>query len=232
MNYNIDDVLLCKVKKIEGTSVFLETENGFPGSMILSEVAAGRIRNLRQYVSLNRTVVCKILEVKGDHLELSLRRVTAKERQYVLENNKRERAFASMLKVVGEEPEKIIERIKNEKDIGEFLDEAKEDIKILEKYLGKEKALKLFKVLGEKEERERKVDKQFVLRSDSENGVEDIKEILDFKEAEIHYLGGGKFSLSIKANDFKEANMKMDKIVEEIRKRAEKKKAVFELKGK
>ena len=167
MNYNIDDVLLCKVKKIEGTSVFLETENGFPGSMILSEVAAGRIRNLRQYVSLNRTVVCKILEVKGDHLELSLRRVTAKERQYVLENNKRERAFASMLKVVGEEPEKIIERIKNEKDIGEFLDEAKEDIKILEKYLGKEKALKLFKVLGEKEERERKVDKQFVLRSDS-----------------------------------------------------------------
>ena len=108
MNYNIDDVLLCKVKKIEGTSVFLETENGFPGSMILSEVAAGRIRNLRQYVSLNRTVVCKILEVKGDHLELSLRRVTAKERQYVLENNKRERAFASMLKVVGEEPEKMI----------------------------------------------------------------------------------------------------------------------------
>ena len=55
---------------------------------------------------------------------------------------------------------------------------------------------------------------------------------MDFKEAEIHYLGGGKFSLSIKANDFKEANMKMDKIVEEIRKRAEKKKAVFELKGK
>src|SRR3989344_4881379 len=100
MKYHVDDVLLCKVKSIEGTSIFLETEEGFPGSMILSEVAAGRIRNLRAYVSPNRMIVCKILNVKSDHLELSLRRVTTREKQHVLENHKQERAFANMLKTV------------------------------------------------------------------------------------------------------------------------------------
>lgn len=224
-----EDVVLCKVKKIEGTTVFLEIEDyEAEGSMVLSEVAAGRIRNLRQYVSPNRLVVCKVLKISEGHIELSLRRVTAKEREAVLEGYKKEKALNSVLKVVGEDSEKIIGEIKEENTIPDFLAEVEENPKVLEKFLSKEKAKKVFEIISEKEEKEKKVEKRINLRSFSEQGVKDIKEILDV-EAEIHYLGSGKFSVSAKGRDFKEANAKLNYALEEMEKRAKEKKAVFEV---
>ena len=227
MKYKEDDVILCKVKKIEGTSVFVETEEGIPGSMTLSEVAAGRIRNLREYVSPNRLIVCKVLRIAGEHLELSLRRVTSGEKSETLERHKREKAFANMLKTIGEK-ENVIEEIKKEHDISEFLEEAREDVKVLEKYFDKEKAKKLFGILAEKIGKDKVVEEKFVLRSEEEDGIKVIKEILDV-DAEIHYLGSGRFSINASGKDFKEADIKLNETLEEIRKRAEKKKAFFEI---
>jgi translation initiation factor 2 alpha subunit (eIF-2alpha) len=228
MNFQVDDVVLCTVKKIEGTTVFLEMEDGSPGTMMLSEVAAGRIRNLRQYVSPNRKIVCKILKSNRDHFELSLRRVTTKERESVLEEIKKEKALTNMLKVAGEEPEKVIEKIKEHNSIVDFIEEAREDVKVLEKYLNKVNAEKVFKILAEKEGREKVVEKRISLKSDGESGVNDIREILDV-DAEVHYLGSSKFSVSVKGKDFRGANEKMEEVLEEIEKRAEKKGAVFSL---
>jgi len=231
MKYEVDDVVLCRVKKIEGTSVFLETEDGFPGSMMLSEVAAGRIRNIRVHVSPNRKIVCKILKVMPDHLELSLRRVTSKEKMEVMDRHKKERAFVKMVKSVGEK-EGIVEKIKEKQDVAGFLEIAREDVKVLEKFFPKEKAKKLFGILAERAGKEKVIESKFVLSSDSESGVEDIKEILEVKEVEMHYLGSGRFSVSVSAKDFKEANAKMESVMEEIKKRAEKKNAVVEVKEK
>lgn len=233
MNYKEDEVILCKVKKIEGTTVFLETDSGFPASMVLSEVAAGRIRNIRQYVAPNKVIACKIMKVKSDHLELSLRRVTGKERDQVVEENKRERAFANMLKTIGEKPELIIEEIRRELNISEFLDEAKEDKKLIEKYLSKEKAEKLFTIISEKEEREKVVDKKIMLKSYSSNGLSEIKSILDVKEASnIHYLGSSMFSVSASGKDFKEANANLTQLIDGIVKRAKEHKVLIEVKEK
>lgn len=231
MKYNVDDVVLCRVKKIEGTTVFLEVEDGFPGSMILSEVAAGRIRNLRQYVSPSRKVVCKVLRVTSDHLELSLRRVTGNERLEVLDRVKKERAFVSMLRIVGEKKE-VIEKVKEKYNIVDFLEEARENVKVLEKFLSKEKAKKIFDILKEKVGKDKEVEREIVLKSFSSEGLKDIKEILKL-DVEVHYLGSSRFSIFVSGKDFKEANVKMEEVLEEIRKRAEKKKAEFSLgKGK
>ena len=88
-----DDIILCIVKRIEGTTVFLDIEdngNLIQGTMIFSEVSPGRIRNIREYVVPNKKVVCKILRIRDGHPELSLRRVTAKEREFILEIYKKE----------------------------------------------------------------------------------------------------------------------------------------------
>ncbi len=69
-------LVLCTVKKIEKTNIFLDIDGYGEGSMVLSEVAAGRIRNLREYVFPNKKIVCKILNIDKGHIELSLRRVT------------------------------------------------------------------------------------------------------------------------------------------------------------
>lgn len=229
MSLKLDEAYLCKVVKIEGTTVYLKVEDtGEEGSMMLSEVAAGRIRNLRDYVSLNRKVVCKVLKIHGGHIEFSLRRVTARERDDVLERHKRERAFANMLHVVGEKPEEIILQIKKEFDFLEFFDDVRGNPQILEKFLSKDKAAKVIEILVEKDVKEKQVEGFFTLKSDSPQGVNDIREILDLKEGEIHYLGSSRFSLAVSGEDFKEANQKLEIIFEEIEKRAKTKKAIFE----
>ncbi|MFH1290274.1 MAG: hypothetical protein ABIH92_02585, partial [Nanoarchaeota archaeon] len=194
MNVREDDVVLCRVKKIEGTTVFLSIEDSdLEGSMVLSEVAAGRIRNLRQYVSPNRLIVCKVLKITHSHVELSLRRVTTREKEEVLEGRKKERAFRSVLKVVGESPDKVVEKIKGEYSIFDFLLELRENPSLLEKFVGKDNVKKVYEMISEKEEKDKVVERKLILKSDSEQGLRDIKEILNFKDVEIHYLGSSKF---------------------------------------
>jgi len=230
MDFKEDDFVLCKVRKIEGTTVFLEIEGSdLQGSMVLSEVAAGRIRNLRQYVSPNRLIVCKVLKIVGDQVELSLRRVTSRERDVVLDLHKREKAFKSVLKFVGEDPDSVLEKIKSENNLVDFFLEVKENPSLLERYLPKGNASKVFEVFSDKEGGEKLVEKEFKLKSDLGNGVEDIREILDV-DAEIHYLGSSRFSVSVSGKDFKEAEGKMENVLEEIDKRAKEKNAELELK--
>ena len=52
-------------------------------SRILSEIAPGRIRNLREYVVTKKRIICKILRISGERIYLSLRRVTPKEQKEI-----------------------------------------------------------------------------------------------------------------------------------------------------
>ena len=78
--------VLCTVTKIIGTTVFVKIEDNGEGTIMTSEIAPGRIRNLRDYVVPNKKIVCKILSIdNSNNIHLSLRRVSAKERKEVLE---------------------------------------------------------------------------------------------------------------------------------------------------
>ena len=229
MEFKEGDLVMCSVKKIEGANVFVDVEDKYPGTIVLSEIAAGRIRNLREYVSVGKKVVCKVLKITNDHFDLSLRRVTAKEKIVVFNRHKEEIAFRNVLKIIGEDPEILIPKIKETYFIYEFVDEARSNPSLLEKYIEKSKAEKLSKLLVEKKEKDKNVKSFFILKSNSEHGLKDIKETLDFKE-EIHYLGSGRYSLNVLANNFKEANIKISTILESIAEKAKKKKMIFEIK--
>jgi translation initiation factor 2 alpha subunit (eIF-2alpha) len=232
MNLKEDDVVLCTVKSIEGTTVFVELESGQKGSISMSEIAAGRIRNIREYVAPNKKIVCKVLKIMGDNLQLSLRRVTSKEKTEVIESHEKEKNLLSMLKVVTKNPEQTIEKIKSSYDLRTFVDEARTDPKLLEKVMSKDDAEKFSKILVEKKEKEKEVKKTITIRSDSESGIEEIKFALDNDEVQIKYLGSSQFSVSASANEFKEANSKVQRVIDEIEKRAKEKKLFFELKEK
>jgi len=224
-----DDVVLCTIKKIEGATVFLEIEGNGQGSIIMSEVAAGRIRNLRDYVAPNRKVVCKVLKISTNNIELSLRRVTAKERKLVMDQYKKERNFINMLKTSVENPETILQKIKSSYNIIDFLEEARSNPKLLEKFLTKIEAQKLSKLLEEKREKEKKVKKIITLKSSSSSGLIDIQKILDLKNLDIHYLGSSHFSISASATDFKQAQQKIDLALEQIEQKAKQRHALFEI---
>ncbi len=222
-------LVLCKVKKIEKTNIFLDIEDMAEGSMVLSEVAAGRIRNLREYIVPNKKIVCKILNISNGHIELSLRRVTAKERQEVLERHKKERNLLSMLKTIVKNPEEILKKIKNDYDTLTFLDEVKETPEIMNKFFSDDQIKRINNILKDKIEKEKEVKKVFKLSSISPTGIIEIKEILYIPEVKINYLGSSKFSILVKAKDFKEANKKMILVLDQIKQKAKQKHAVFEV---
>ncbi|HVY01227.1 MAG TPA: hypothetical protein VHA12_00490 [Candidatus Nanoarchaeia archaeon] len=230
MEVKEDDFVLCTVKQIDAAVVFVELENGEKGSIAMSEVAAGRIRNLREYVVLNKKIVCKVLRKTPDHLELSLRRVTGKERDELLEKYKKERTAEALLKAAFKGSEKILDKIKSEMSLSEFVAKARADISSISKYLGKEDSASLEKILAEKKEKEKSAKKSFMLKSNSSDGLMEIKELLDIKNVDISYLGSGKFSIEATAADFKQANATVEKYVEQIQKKAKEKKMIFELK--
>ena len=80
MDLDVGEIVMCTVDRIVGTIVFVKIDGNGEGSIILSEIAPGRIRNLRDYVVPKKRIVCKILRISGDRIDLSLRRVTQKER--------------------------------------------------------------------------------------------------------------------------------------------------------
>lgn len=226
-----NDIVLCKVKKIEKTTVFVDIEGNGQGSIVLSEIAAGRIRNLRDYVAPNKEVVCKVLKVVGkNNIELSLRRVTAAERNEVLDRSKKTKTFKKIIEKNVKNPKEVLKKIEKLGPLNEIFEQSREDPSILKKIVSKEEFETLSKILAEKREKDKEVKKVIKIKSNSSQGIKDIKEILDIKDVKINYLGSSKFSIAVTAPDFKQANAKIEKAIEEIEKRAKEKEAIIETK--
>ncbi len=224
------DVVLCTVKKIEGTSVFVDIEGDGEGSIIVSEIAPGRIRNLRDYVLPNKKIVCKILKVEGGHVHLSLRRVTSKEKQDVLKRHDTEKAILMTLKSLLPNWEARIAVVKKEYDLVDFFQAAKEDSKLVEKFFDAAEREKIQPLLKEKA-KEIEIKKEFRLKCSQSNGLTMLKSTLEFTHPGllVTYLAASRFVLRLKAQNYKEGNTSFNMIVGEIEKRAKKNHCDFEI---
>lgn len=220
-------IVLCTVTKIVGTTVFVKIDDyNKEGTIMTSEVAPGRIRNLRDYVIPQKKIVCKILRMGKGHIDLSLRRVTTKEKKEIKEAYKREKSLAATLKTILKNPKETIEKIKEKSSLAEFFEKAKENPTLLEKLMNKEEATKFLKILKEKKEKEISVKKKFSLSSQAEDGIKKIKKILP---EEATYIAAGKFAITIKDKNYKDANTKINQILEDIEKKAKEEGCSFSL---
>jgi len=183
-----DDIVLCTVRRIEGTSVFLDIEGNGQGTMIFSEVSPGRIRNIRDFVFPNKKIVCKILRIRNNHPELSFRRVTTKEKEEVLERDKKEKALINMIKpVLKEKIPEVLQKIKEKYDLADFLDEARENPGIIKKFFTPKQTKELTKIFTEKKEKEKEVKRTITLKTNAESGLSEIKKTLSTNKAKIRY---------------------------------------------
>jgi translation initiation factor 2 alpha subunit (eIF-2alpha) len=245
--YNLEegDVVLCTVEKIDGTIVFVKIDGNGQGSIITSEIAPGRIRNLRAYVVPKKKIVCKVLRITDrGNIHLSLRRVTLKEKKEVLEQNKQEKRFSSILKsVLGEKTKDIIKKIKEDSSVSEFLEDSKQDSKDLEKLVGKKDTEKILEIINIEKSKKAVIKKDFQFKTTQPNGLELIKKILNLKgrlsegnrlgvlaDAEIKYVSAGKYSIKVEADDMKKADHKLQEVLKEIEIQAKKNKVEFSLK--
>ncbi|MEK6926394.1 MAG: hypothetical protein AABW50_03900 [Nanoarchaeota archaeon] len=232
-NLEEGDLILCTVDRIVGTVVFVKIEDDGEGSIMTSEIAPGRIRNIRDYVVPKKKIVCKVLRVSGDRIDLSLRRVTQKEQKEVLESYKQEKSFISVVKsILGDKAESAILSIKNKTKLVDFLEEAKTNPEELEKIAGKEPAQKIISIIKTQKQKIFIIKRNFKLSTIKPDGIELIKKMLGDKEIEIKYISAGNYCIKSESTDPKKADNKIRETLDLIEKEAKKSGLDFSIKEK
>ncbi|MBD3318284.1 S1 RNA-binding domain-containing protein [Candidatus Woesearchaeota archaeon] len=102
-----DEFVFCTITNIQFHCVFakLDEYDNKSGMIHISEVASGRIRNIREYVKEGKKIVCKVLRVnleKG-HIDLSLRRVNEAQRRGKINEIKQEQAAEKIVEFVAQQ---------------------------------------------------------------------------------------------------------------------------------
>src|SRR3989344_986565 len=109
-----DELVLCTVTKVLPHVVFVNIDEYDKGGLVhISEIAPGRIRNIREYVELGKKIVCKVLRVdqaKG-HIDLSLRRVSEIERKKKLEEIKQEQKAEKIVELVATQTKRKVHEV-------------------------------------------------------------------------------------------------------------------------
>ncbi len=224
------DLVLCTVESVTNTVTTVKTEEGKHGTIISSEIAPGRIKNMREYVVPNKKVVCKVLRVGGDSLQLSLRRVSSKEKKEVIEKFKQNQALnVAFNQIFKEESEKIKQKIiERFESLPNFIDSAREDEKILEEYIPKEKN-EPFKKIIEKRKKSLELNYNLKVNCTEEDGLSRIKSLLDIEDEKLSviYISAGNYRVKLIVEDFKEGKKKMNVVIEDLEKKAKELKCEF-----
>lgn len=232
------ELLICTVKKILYHSVFVSIDEykNLEGMVHISEIAPGRIRNLRDYVHEGKQIICKVIkvdEVKG-HVDLSLRRVNPSANSKKLNEHKQE-----------DRAEKILEQATKRLNTDLMGIYSKAGAKIIAEYgsltacfydilvkgtevlvslkVPEDYAKVIEQVVKEKMSLpEVTVSGTLSLQNFSDKGVILIKEVLskamDFAgknkiDVSFVYLGAPLYQLTIKSVDYKEAENQREQLV-------------------
>ena len=242
-----DELVLCTVTAVQFHSVFVKLdEYGKSGLIHISEIAPGRIRNIRDYVVEGKKVVCKVLRVNTEkgHIDLSLRRVNEAQKRKKLNQIKQEQLSERIIEFVAKQ---------NKMDWTKLYNQLAE--KLLDKYPAMFEAfeavatdkLDLSKVIDAKlakqfteviQQRikppEVEIGGEILLSTPAPDGIELIKEALKKVSAKdgpvIKYKGTGAYSIWVKSEDYKTAEKILKKATDNIQKFAKKNKIDFEFK--
>lgn len=223
-----NEIVLCKVTQILPNSVFVEImEYEKQGMVHISEIAPGRIRNLREYVSVGREIVCKVLRINRErgHIDLSLRRVNSTQREEKLEEIKQEIKAETLVKNIAKKlkmPAPELYTAVASKVLKEYtyLSQCFKEIVAgtvnLEK-LGVEKFIApeiTAAVLDKFKPVKIELKGEIKLQTYTSAGVDKIKSTLQAIEEvssslRITYLGAGRYKLTLEDTDYKPAEKKI-----------------------
>ncbi|HII15523.1 MAG TPA: translation initiation factor IF-2 subunit alpha [Nanoarchaeota archaeon] len=235
------ELVLCTVRKILPHSVFVDlVEYGNREAMIhISEIAPGRIRNIRDYVKEDKEVVCKVLQLNRDRgtIDLSLRRVSLQQRLKKEDEFKQEQKSEKILEVVAQKLKTTLQDVyekagnKIKEEYG-TLTACFHDVSVNGESVLKEMGLpenyvtELFEVIKERiKPPEARVVAELTLESNDESGVEAIRKALKAGETAIkenNYKGGITYNsaphyrLEITTHDYKESEEAMEKVCNAI----------------
>jgi translation initiation factor 2 subunit 1 len=221
-----EELVLCTVTGVNPHSVFctLDEYGGRTGMIHISEVAPGRIRNIREFVQEGKKVVCKVLQVNAEkgHIDLSLRRVNEGQKRTKLNQIKQEQLAEKIIeytaKQLGESTLTLYNKLA-EKLAPQFgtifaaFEQASQDQINLENIVDKKIAKLLTDAIKQRiKPPEVTIGGDLKLSSYSPNGVQEIKDTLSLAVkagVQVKYMGAGTYHFQVIAEDYKEAEKKL-----------------------
>jgi len=221
------EIVMCTVKHVSPHSAFvtLDEYENVEAMLHISEVASGRIKNIRDYIVPGKQIVCLVLRVdeRKGYVDVSLKRVTDSEKRRKFLEWRFSKRMSNLLqflsKKLKEDPEeverKILERYNS---LGEFFKSVQrkgpqlvDTLDISEKW---KKALK--EEFSEALKRKKSVIKAILeLRSYASDGVGRVRKVLreiGGDGVEITYLGAPRYQLKITAENYKVAESMLSEI--------------------
>jgi len=208
------------------------------GFLHISEISSARIRNVRDFVRENQKMVLKVLrvDVEKGHIDLSLRRVTKRERIEKIKSWKKDRKGDALLHAVAEKTGYPIHEVYQK--AGVILEEkyglydgfekaAKEGVDALSKLDIPDDLAKAIVQVAEERIKIKTVKVRGVVevRCMKPNGVKCIqdafigaKKAQETKDAKIEFavIAAPKYSVEVTADNWKRAEEMIDKVSESV----------------
>jgi len=233
------DLIMATVDNVTDYGAYIKLdEYDKRGLLHVSEISSSWIRNIRDFVREGQKVVLKVLRVDSEkgHIDLSLRRVTKREKIEKVMVWKKERKAEALLRAVAEKTGIPVEEIYEK--AGKLLEDqyglyegfekvVREGPEVLTKLEIPEDIAKAFFEVAQ--ERIRilmvKVKGTTELRCGKPNGVNVIKEAFaDAKKSEklgsaklrFYVIAAPKYSIEVMAEDYKRAEDIFEKVAENV----------------
>jgi len=235
----VGDLVIATVQSVADYGAYVNLdEYNKKGLLHVSEVSSSWIRNIRDFVREGQKVVLKVLrvDVEKGHIDLSLRRVTKREKIEKIMSWKRERKAETLLRNVAEKAgisleeayEKAGAPMEKEYGLYEGFEKAvKEGVGALTKIgVPEELATVIVEIAKERMRVPMvKVKGLVELRCMKPNGVNIIKEaFLNAKKAErsrdakfrFYVVAAPKYCIEVMAENYKRAEAVLQKIAESV----------------
>jgi len=227
------ELVMCTVTAVHFHSVFVKVdEYERTGLIHISEISPGRIRNIRDYVSEGKKIVCKVLKVdlnKG-HIDLSLRRVNESQKRAKVNEIKREQTAEKMVEFAAKklnlDPKELYKNIfeKIQKDYssiyGFFEEIVAGSASLKDLSLNKDVDETLTNLIKDRIDPPKiTISGALKLSSHESDGIDTIKKALieaenvDKNKIKIRYEGTGKYNITVESNNYKEAEKKLERAV-------------------
>jgi len=240
-----EELVLCTVTNIQVHSVFvtLDEYGAKTGLIHISEVAPGRIRNIRDFVKEGKKVVCKVLQVNKEkgHIDLSLRRVNETQKRQKLNEVKEQQLAEKIIEhLATQRGESVLELYSKVSDkllelypslFSAFI-AVSQDLVLLDKYLDKKVAKELTDAIKLRiKPPEVLLTGDLSMSSFAHNGINLIKDALKQSESmksppAIQYKGAGTYRVKVKSSDYKSAEKVLKEFIDLITSFADKNKIV------
>jgi Translation initiation factor 2, alpha subunit (eIF-2alpha) len=254
---SVGSLVVCTATKVldHGAYFKLDDYQNIEGYMPIGEVSSTRVFDINDIIKVGRRYVCKVIRVfpAKMQVDLSLKRVTEKERKETLIEWKRKQRALKLIEIVSSKTKYEKNRIIEE--LNALLKEKYEDLFSIFEALAREgeKVIEEVKLPSEIKKELLEVAKEhikipkaeirgeFSLTSLHSSGIKIIKDIISKGESnikeihgvtniEITYLGGGKFLLLIVAENYKIAEEAFNRFMFTVSNISQQQKVIFSYK--